>query len=237
MALLKEVAPETEVVGILDSVTESVAWFRTHPSPEVVFLDIHLADGSSFEIFEHIQIVCPIIFTTAYDEYALKAFKVNSIDYLLKPIGSSDLRQAFEKLKTLHNHPDSQESLWALVRSLQKRDHYKSHFLIPYKGDKLLPLSVDQIHYFYIENGITKAVLNNRESYMVPYTLDELTESLDPEYFFRANRQYLISRTAVKDIDLWFNNRLSINLKIPTNEKIIVSKLRVNEFKTWFSGD
>ncbi len=240
-ALLKEVDPQTEIIAVLDSVTDSVvAWFASNPAPDLVFMDIHLADGSSFEIFEHTRIACPIIFTTAYDEYALKAFKVNSVDYLLKPIGLADLQHAFEKLKTLQHVQDatkSQESLSALIHSLQKREHYKTHFLIPYKGDKLLPLAVDQVQYFCISGGITKAIVSDRESYALPYTLDELAESLDPERFFRANRQYIISRAAVKDIDLWFNNRLSINLKIPTDEKILVSKLRVNVFKAWFAGN
>lgn len=236
-ALLKEVAPHTKVVGILDSVTESVAWFEANPAPDVVFMDIHLADGSSFEIFDHVRITCPIIFTTAYDEYALRAFKVNSIDYLLKPIGASDLRQALEKLETLHQNPDSRDSLEEMIRTLQKRGHYKTHFLIPYKGDKLLPLAVEQVQYFYIADGVTRAVVSSRESYVLPCTLDELTESLDPERFFRVNRQYLISRGAVQDIDLWFNNRLAINLRVPAEGKILVSKLRVNEFKNWFSGN
>lgn len=236
-ALLQEVDPQVEVIAVLDSVTDSVAWLEANPAPDIVFMDIHLADGSSFEIFDHTRIDCPIIFTTAYDEYALKAFKVNSIDYLLKPIGLADLKHAFEKLKTLHTAQDSQESLSALIHSLQKRDRYKTHFLIPYKGDKLLPLAVDQVQYFCISGGVTKAVVSERESYGLPYTLDELAESLDPDRFFRANRQYIISRTAVKDIDLWFNNRLSINLKVPTEEKILVSKLRVNDFKAWFSGN
>lgn len=236
IALLKEVAPETEVVAVLDSVTDSVAWLKANPSPELVFLDIHLADGSSFEIFEHVQIDCPIIFTTAYDEYALKAFKVNSVDYLLKPIAAADLQQAFEKLKVLQGSPESRESLSTLIRHLQRRDRYKTHFLIPYKGGKLLPLAVDQVQYFCIVEGITRAVVGPGESYVLPHTLDELTENLDPERFFRANRQYLISRAAVLDIDLWFNNRLAINLKVPSGEKIVVSKLRVNEFKAWFVG-
>lgn len=236
-ALLKEVAPHTEVVGILDSVTESVAWFEANPAPDVVFMDIHLADGSSFEIFDHVRITCPIIFTTAYDEYALRAFKVNSIDYLLKPIGASDLRQALEKLETLHQNPASRDSFEEMIRTLQKRGHYKTHFLIPYKGDKLLPLAVEQVQYFYIADGVTRAVVSSRESYVLPCTLDELTESLDPERFFRVNRQYLISRGAVQDIDLWFNNRLAINLRVPAEGKILVSKLRVNEFKNWFSGN
>ncbi len=236
-ALLKEVAPDIEVIGVLDSVTECVAWFQSEPAPDVVFMDIHLADGSSFEIFEHCRIPCPIIFTTAYDEYALKAFKVNSIDYLLKPIGAADLRRALDKLASLHHATDPQESLSALIHSLQKRGHYKTHFLIPYKGDKLLPLAVDQVQYFCITEGITKAVVSSQESYVLPHTLDELADSLDPERFFRVNRQYIIARNAVRDIDLWFNNRLSINLKIPVNEKILVSKLRVNEFKNWFAGN
>ena len=236
-ALLAEVAPQVEVVAVLDSITESIAWFHTNLLPEVVFMDIHLADGSAFEIFEHVQIACPIIFTTAYDEYALKAFKVNSIDYLLKPIGSDDLKQALGKLHTLHAGSDSEEQLSTLIRSLHKREQYKTHFLIPYKGDKLLPLTIEQVQYFCIADGITKAVVSDCESYTLPHTLDELTECLDPTRFFRVNRQYLISRPAVRDIDLWFNNRLAINLKVAVEEKILVSKLRVNDFKAWFSGD
>ena len=237
-ALLKEVAPQMEVIDVLDSVTESVAWFEANPAPDLVFMDIHLADGSSFEVFEHVRITAPIIFTTAYDEYALKAFKVNSVDYLLKPIGPADLRQALAKLEELHHAPESRDSLQELIRTLQKRGRYKTHFLIPSKGDKLLPLAVDQVQYFCISEGVTRAVVSGRESYVLPCTLDELTESLDPERFFRVNRQYLISRGAVQDIDLWFNNRLAINLRIPTGGegRILVSKLRVNEFKNWFSG-
>ena len=236
-SLLKEVAPQLEVINVIDSVSDAVSWFETNSFPDIVFMDIHLADGSSFEIFEYVQISCPIIFTTAYDEYALKAFKVNSIDYLLKPIGVADLRLALEKFEKLRCVSESQESLAALIRSMQKHDRYKTHFLIPYKGDKLIPLAVSQVQYFCIVEGITKAVISENESYVLPYTLDELAESIDPEQFFRANRQYLISRQAVRDIDLWFNNRLSINLRVPTNEKILVSKLRVNDFKTWFAGN
>ncbi len=235
-ALLAEVAPDTKIICTLDSITDSVAWFEANPAPDVVFMDIHLADGSAFEIFEHVRVGCPVIFTTAYDEYALKAFKVNSIDYLLKPIGAADLRRALDKLEALRHTAPTQESLSVLIGQLQRREHYKTHFLIPFKGDKLLPLAVEQVQYFCIADGVTKAVVSDQERYTVPCTLDELADSLDPECFFRVNRQYLISRGAVQDIDLWFNNRLAINLKVPTDGKVLVSKLRVNEFKSWFAG-
>ena len=235
-ALLAEVAPDTKIICTLDSITDSVSWFEANPAPDVVFMDIHLADGSAFEIFEHVRIECPVIFTTAYDEYTLKAFKVNSIDYLLKPIGAADLRRALDKLEGLRHTAPTQESLSALIGQLQRREHYKTHFLVPFKGDKLLPLAVEQVQYFCIADGVTKAVVSDRERYTIPCTLDELADSLDPECFFRVNRQYLISRGAVQDIDLWFNNRLAINLKVPTDGKVLVSKLRVNEFKSWFAG-
>ncbi len=212
--------------------------------PELVFMDIHLADGSAFEIFNHVSITCPIIFTTAYDEYALRAFKVNSIDYLLKPIGKEDIEHAFNKLEGLQDvidkhHPplpQQENELLKLIHSLKKQENYKSHFLIPTKGDKLLPVSVDMIQLFYIKDCQVKVVLTDGTEYCFSQTLDELTDCLNPSLFFRANRQYLISREAIKDIDLWFNSRLSINLRYSgIKEKILVSKARVAEFKEWFS--
>ena len=197
MALLGEVDPDIEVIDVLDSITDSVEWFQSHPMPELIFLDIHLADGSAFEIFGHVDISCPVIFTTAYDEYALKAFKVNSVDYLLKPIDADDIRKAL---------------------------------------DKLLPVSVDMILFFYIADGNVKAVMTDGKEYLFTQTLDELADSLDPALFFRINRQYLISRKAVQDIDLWFNGRLAINLIVPTLDRILVSKARVPDFKTWFTS-
>ena len=225
-SLLYEVKPEAEIDAVLDSIGSTIEWFGSHPMPDLVFMDIHLADGSAFEIFEHISITCPIIFTTAYDEYALRAFKVNSIDYLLKPIGKEDIEHSFEKLNSLNasgsssvGKQSSQDMEWLqLIHSLKKQENYKTHFLIPLKGDKLLPVSVDKNQLFYNKDFQVKA------------------ECLNPALFFRANRQYLISREAIKDIDLWFNSRLSINLRYPSiSEKILVSKARVAEFKEWFA--
>lgn len=236
-ALLCDEAPDIEIIAVLDSITESVEWFRANPMPELIFLDIHLADGSSFEIFEHVDITCPIIFTTAYDEYALRAFKVNSIDYLLKPIGQSDIRKAIGKLRQLKAElPVKEPDYSSLINVLKRQESYKTHFLVPVKGDKLLPLSVDMILFFYIHEGNVKAVVTDGKEYTFTQTLDELSDCLNPNLFFRVNRQYLISRKAVLDIDLWFNGRLSVNLKVPVAEKILVSKVRVSEFKEWFTG-
>lgn len=244
-SLLNEIKPDAEVITVLDSIEDTIEWFNNNSMPELVFMDIHLADGSAFEIFEHIHISCPIIFTTAYDEYALRAFKVNSIDYLLKPIGKEDIEHAFEKLGSLQDSPIKNEhdqqtqdnELLQLIHSLKKQENYKTHFLIPLKGDKLLPISVDMIQLFYIKDCQVKAVLADGTEHNFPQTLDELTDCLNPSLFFRVNRQYLVSREAIKDIDLWFNSRLSINLRYPgITEKILVSKARVSEFKEWFSG-
>ena len=244
-SLLNEIKPNGEIVTILDSISSTIEWFSSHPMPELVFMDIHLADGSAFEIFDHISITCPIIFTTAYDEYALRAFKVNSIDYLLKPIGKEDIEHAFEKLDNLQDtipengsrRENKEEELLHLIHSLKKQENYKTHFLIPIKGDKLLPVSIDMIQLFYIKDCQVKAVLTDGMEYNFSLTLDELVDCLNPSLFFRVNRQFLISREAIKDIDLWFNSRLSINLRHSRmTEKILVSKARVAEFKEWFSS-
>ena len=238
MALLGEVDPDIEVIDVLDSITDSVEWFQSHPMPELIFLDIHLADGSAFEIFGHVDISCPIIFTTAYDEYALKAFKVNSVDYLLKPIDADDIRKALDKLSRLQSTAVEKEAIdySAVMQALKRVEGYNSHFLIPVKGDKLLPVSVNMILFFYIADGNVKAVMTDGKEYLFTQTLDELADSLDPALFFRINRQYLISRKAVQDIDLWFNGRLAVNLIVPTLERILVSKARVPDFKTWFTS-
>lgn len=244
-SLLNEVKPEAEIIAILDSINSTIEWFGIHPMPELVFMDIHLADGSAFEIFDHISITCPIIFTTAYDEYALRAFKVNSIDYLLKPIGKEDIEHAFEKLDNLQDtipengsrRENKEGELLHLIHSLKKQENYKTHFLIPIKGDKLLPVSIDMIQLFYIKDCQVKAVLTDGVEYNFSLTLDELVDCLNPSLFFRVNRQFLISREAIKDLDLWFNSRLSINLHHSRmTEKVLVSKARVAEFKEWFSS-
>ena len=235
IALLADIAPQYEIVNVIDSIVDSLKWLRENDTPDLIFMDIHLADGSAFEIFEHVTIKCPIIFTTAYDEYALRAFKVNSIDYLLKPIGEKDIKRAMDKLALFSdNKNEDNHSLSQFINSMNLNKQYKNYFLIPNKGNKLLPLLTDSIAYFCIENGTVKGITLEKESYIMPYTLDELVDNLNPTHFFRANRQCIISKKAVIDIDFWFNGRLSVNLCVPVKNKILITKARVGEFKEWF---
>ncbi|MDR1055619.1 MAG: LytTR family DNA-binding domain-containing protein [Prevotellaceae bacterium] len=234
--LIKELDPQITILAILQSIEESVEWFLLHPMPDLVFMDIHLADGSSFSISDEINIGCPIIFTTAYDEYALKAFHVNSIDYLLKPINRRDLERAINKYKNFTPRPDQSNDKLAqlLAEFKQSNTSYKSYFLIPYK-DKLIPLATNDIAYLYIDNKMVKVSTFTGQSHYLDATLDELMSTLDPDKFFRANRQFIIAHQAIKEISIWFGSKLSVNLTVGTPEKIIVSKARVPEFKTWYT--
>ena len=229
--LLVEVSPETEVTAVLETVEESLEWFENNEMPDLLFMDIHLADGSAFSIFEKVDITCPVIFTTANDEFALKAFEVNSIDYLLKPINKKDLKRALGKYKMLLENRDHLQKFLTQVDTERKK--YKRCFLMP-ERDKLVPLPVEHIAYVYIDTKTVQIVTFEHKNYYVNLTLDELMEQFDPELFFRANRQFIVSRSAIKDISIWFGNKLSINLNVEVPEKIIVSKAKVSEFKSWF---
>ena len=216
---------------------ETIDWFRSNPQPDVLFLDIHLADGASFAIFDEITINCPIIFTTAYDEYALKAFEVNSIDYLLKPINQKNLERALNKLRTLtaNNEHVNNELITKLIANFKVNNKsYKSGFLIPYK-DKFIPLQVSKIDFFYTENKMV-TIMSEGQMYHLDTSLEDIASQLDPQLFFRANRQFIVARKAIKDISVWFGSKDSINLFVSAPEKIIVSKARVSEFKTWFTS-
>ena len=234
--LIQQVDSDIEVIVVLQSVEESIEWFMLHPAPELVFMDIHLADGSSFSIFEKVEISCPIIFTTAYDEYALKAFEVNSIDYLLKPINEKDLQRALSKYKKwTKKGSDSNDLINKLLSELKQTESiYKSYFLVPEK-DKLIPLAVKDIAYTYIDTKTVKIITFNGKIFFMNQTLDELMEQLNPNDFFRANRQYIISHHAVKEISIWFASKILISLSVNTPDKIVISKARVSEFKKWYS--
>lgn len=236
--LLRETNPDIEVVRVLQSVEESVEYFGHNTDTELVFMDIHLADGLAFHIFDKVSINCPIIFITAYDQYALEAFKVNGIDYLLKPISKEELNRALTKLK-LFSHKQgeegkiSDEQLKSLTQQFQQ-NKYKSFFLIPMR-DKLIPLDVNDIAYIYLDEKISRIVTFNNESHCVDKPLDAIHAQLNPEHFFRANRQFIIAHKAIDSINLWPLSKLNVSLKVDVPEKIIISRARSTEFKDWYT--
>ena len=236
--LLGEVSPESTVEQVLQSVEETVEWFSAHPFPDLVFMDIHLADGNAFRIFDKVSFPCPIIFTTAYDQYALQAFKVNSIDYLLKPIGKEDLQRALDKWAILSgngNDTTGNQQLDALVKMFsQQSQRYPSYFLIPVK-DKLVPLAVNEIACFYLEDKVSRALTYPGKTVVIGKPLDVIAEQLDPGLFFRANRQFVVAHKAIEGITVWFGGKLRLTLSVPVPEDITISKSRVPEFREWYT--
>ena len=233
-AILKEIAPDVEILDIIDTVVDSVEWFRSNPMPDLVFMDIHLSDGKSFRIFDSVKVDVPIIFTTAYDQYALEAFKVNGIDYILKPINEQDVSRAIDKWKMLTNADRS--SYVERVDTMAQTERVEQQtFLVRFR-DKIIPLSCDDIAFFYTSDERVSAYNFKGERYPIERTLEALQGILPQNVFFRANRQFIVSREAVKDISVWFGSRLLLNLTLETPEKIIISKARVPEFKAWLVG-
>lgn len=230
MDILAEVAPEAEVVDNTESIRQTVRWLQTHPKPDLILMDIHLSDGSSFTIFDLITVESPIIFTTAYDQYALDAFRVNSIDYLLKPIKPEELHRALNKYSRF-SHQELNEYL-SRLDSLKGSPKYKDTWLIPYK-DKLLPVRTEEIACFYTADKSTSVVLRDGRSFLFAKTLDQIFASLDPSEFIRANKQFIISRKSVKELTIWFDSRLLVTLDIEVPERIFVSKNKAAEFKNW----
>lgn len=237
---LNKVSQDVEIIGVTDSIRATVDWFQNNAvNPDVILMDIELADGQSFSIFDEIQINFPVIFTTSYDEYALKAFKVNSIDYLLKPIQQSDLKSALNKLKFFSTGNQSQVdqaiNIDKLVSELQKQNavvNYRKRFLVKYL-QKLTAIDVSSIAYFYCEDRINFFRTFDNKSYIVDYTLDEIEEMLNPHDFFRINRSSIVATTSVSQIQPYFNNRLIVNITPAHNKELIVSREKVNDFKLW----
>lgn len=231
-AILKQVAPGVEIVETLESVEESIAWLRANPQPDLLFMDIHLADGDSFRIFGAVEVTAPVVFTTAYDQYALEAFKVNSIDYLLKPINNADVQRALGKLQRLSM--GERRDYGSRVRTMAAA-HREQTFLVHVR-DRLIPLRREQIAYCYTSNEKVTACTFDGTSYPIDRTLEALQAVLPEADFFRANRQFIVARRAVKEIAVWFGSRLSLHLTVETPERIVISKARVPEFKAWLTS-
>lgn len=228
---IKQYDPTFKIFGPLQSVKRTVEWFENNPHPELIFMDIQLSDGLSFEIFEQTEVRSPVIFTTAYDEYALRAFKVNSIDYLLKPLDFDELSRAIHKFRE-SNHPVNHDS--AVFESILNTlsNNYKNKFVIKV-GERLKVFTTEQIQCFY---SMEKAVfLQNFEGrdYAINYSLDQLEEILDPTRFFRINRKFIIGFSALKDIISFSNSRLQVKLINNHSDDLVVSRERVQKFKQW----
>lgn len=223
------------VAGVADSIAGSVEWLKTHPAPDLILMDIELADGQSFEIFNATEVTSPVIFTTSYDEYALKAFKVNSIDYLLKPIQKEEMQAALDKfMKTSGQHKQEvnmDNLIKTLHQKLSPRD-YRKRFLVKY-AQKLISIEVEDIAYFYSDGRINFFRTNDNRRIVIDYTLDELEEMLDPQQFFRINRSFYISIHCVDKIDEYFGNRLTLGILPDPEKEVLVSREKVSEFKRW----
>lgn len=231
--MIKECDSSIEVIARLESVEDSVEWFRNHPSPDLIFLDIHLEDDLSFAIFEKVKVDAPVIFTTAYDEYAIRAFKMKSIDYLLKPIVQEELARSLDKFHEFSS-PKPQQDMETLFRMFVKpgQPDYKERFSVTI-GQKIKTFPINEISWFYSEEGITFMVTNDNHQYPIDFSLDDLTDMLDPKLFFRINRQFIVKMEAIGNIHIYPKSRLKLELKPVSNKEVFVSRDKVTRFKQW----
>ena len=237
-SLLTRYDPDIEITGRLDSVKSAVDWFKHAPDqPDLVFMDIRLTDGLGFEIFRYVSINAPVIFTTAYNEYALEAFKVNSIDYLLKPFSYDDLYKSMQKLNTLRENlalPEQRirmEELNELVGSLQK--NYKTRFMVKI-GEHIRSVKTEDIRLFFADGRVVYILTGSGRQYIIDHKLEDLQEVLNPELFFRLNRTYIVHIDAIRDVIVYSNSRLKVVLVQEFDNDLIVSRERVGMFKRWF---
>ncbi len=235
-SLIARVRPEWEITLLPGTIEEAVQWFAANKHPDLLFLDIQLSDGTSFELLSLAKPSSAVIFTTAYDEYAIRAFSVNSIDYILKPVDEQRLAEAICKFETLTGaYVHSDNYLDTLLDALQRREkRFRTRFLIT-GVDKLRTLQVEQIAYFYSENKVTTAVTNEGKHHVVDLPLTRLEEQLDPDRFFRANRQVLLSVGAITHIEPYFNGKVSVTVRPAHKDKITISEEKISAFKAWLN--
>lgn len=237
--LLKEIRPGANIVGHTLSIRSTVKWLQENPRPDLIFMDIELADGQCFEIFNQVEVHSPIIFTTSYDEYALRAFKLNSIDYLLKPVRREELEHSINKFLNLRQ-PADRSGLQNQIESLllefqQKADpaKYRHRFLVK-QGQRLISIDVGDIAWFHAEGKLCFLKTWENQRYLIDYTLEELDNLMDPHEFFRVNRGYIVNIKAIKNISSYFKGKLILQLSPKTDENdVIVSKEKASEFKGW----
>jgi two-component system LytT family response regulator len=233
LAIIEELNLEINVLACLESIEDAVSWIESNPKPDLCFFDIQLADGVSFEIFEKTEVSFPVVFTTAFDEYAIKAFKVNSIDYILKPIRKSDIEFAINKYKKSQKATIIDKNLLDVIHTLTNKADTKKKTILIKKYDGFIPVPVSDFALFFIENGIVYGLTHNEEKYVIDEPLDVLENKLNTTDFFRANRQFIASRKTIIEVSNYFNGRLLLKTKPNTKEQILISKARVNIFRQW----
>lgn len=228
--ILSEVDTTIQIAGTTESIRQTVKWFEANPNPDLILMDIHLSDGSAFSIFDKITIETPVIFTTAYDEYAIEAFKVNSIDYLLKPIKKEELKRAIDKFRKWTSN-DVMKYI-AQLNQFAPAPAYNDKLLISFR-DKLQPVDMNEISFFYTSEKNTQIYLKTGKPLSYSKSLEQIEKLVNPADFFRANKQFLLSRNSVTNITVWFDSRLLIAVDVEPPERIYVSKNRASEFKAW----
>ncbi len=239
ISILQEIDINIEVLAVIESVKDLFKWLSKNNSPDLGFFDIQLSDNNVFDIFQKIKIEFPIIFTTAYSEYAINAFKVNSIDYILKPLNVDSVKFGINKYKELDNYSGSlsEEKLRKILVEFNKLNEksYKKSFLVHYK-DRLIPVETSTFAYFIIENGIVYGITSSNKKYIINHTLEEIEKLLDPYFFKRVNRQFIINRKSIVEIALFFNERYSLKILPSSSTKIIMSKAKSSEVRVWLES-
>lgn len=235
MRMIQTIRPGSVVQGPLQKVSAAVVYLQQYQQPDLVFMDIQLADGLSFEIFKQVEITCPVIFCTAFNEYALDAFRANGVDYILKPFSPDAIKAAFDKLDKLGLSPKLQQpdaALIAKLLQLREPEQWKQSFLV-YQHGKYQPVPTANIAYIFVRNETTTIVTNAHEQYAIDQSLEETGGQLDPKLFFRINRRYLVSFRAIKEVEHYFARKLLLKLTLPTEEKLLVGKDKVTAFLSW----
>jgi DNA-binding LytR/AlgR family response regulator len=232
--MLQQVDPTIDLLGSLKSVEAAIKWFQENEHPDLILSDIRLLDGLSFEIFEQVKVEKPVVFTTAYDQYAIKAFEVNSVDYLLKPVDPEKLRLAVGKVKSrMEKDTPAQPNYGELLRALRLgQPTYKSRFMVRL-GQKIIAVPVEKVAYFFSENKLTFLVTQDQKRYPMDQPLDELVDLLNPQTFFRANRQFIVTFQSIAEIHPYFKGRIKLTLQPAISEEVVISSERTPEFKKW----
>jgi two-component system LytT family response regulator len=234
--MVSALLPDANILPALVSIKSSVEWLQQNPSPDLIFMDIHLADGQSFEIFNQVEVTAPIIFTTAYDQYALEAFKVNSVDYLLKPIKKEELKRAIDKFLNFKAPSNQNVDFQKLISTLQSQSStYKQRFVVKY-GEHIKTIETADVAYFYTENKANFLITKDNKRFAIDHNLDQLESLMDPKKFFRINRQFIIGFHAITEMFSYSKSRVLIKLNPPSKLETIVSSERSASFKTWLDG-